>query len=87
MSKKAESTRLFMIDNSVEVMAYFYEYKTHLEQLQLIRKNGRGVYDKNIFEVMDHSAANELTKAAEYLIREPTALSAMTNKGLTLSRK
>lgn len=81
------TTRLFTIDNSVTVKAYFYQFRTHLEQLDLVRQNSQGVFDKSLTELMPSDKVRNLRSAAEYLIQNPGAESAETIDGLTLSRR
>ena len=81
-----QSTRLFKIDNSVTVKAYFYEFKKHLEQLDLVRQNSRGVFDRSVNEVMAPNHVKGLLAAAKTLIMDPKAVSVKTDSGLTLTR-
>ena len=80
------TTRQFKIDGSVTVKAYFYQFKNHIEQLDLVRKNSRGVFDRSLSEVLPAPMARNLIKAAEYLIKDSRAVSVETIDGLTLSR-
>jgi hypothetical protein len=81
-----QTTRTFKIDDSVTVKAYYYQFKNHIECLELVRQNGRGVFDKGLYELLPSDTYKQLLSAAKYLIQDTMAASVTTDCGLTLER-